>query len=293
MWAVKLTWTEDSLEVTGREGEVIGRIPLNELDALVLAQPAVSLSGGLLAELGRRRIAVVCCDRTYVPMTCMLPAFVECSHRLQVLRAQIEQSVPARKRSWQWIIKAKIAGQARVLRRYRQSEALFPLVRGVRSGDAGNQESRAAVIYWKKLSLFPARRRDAPDANRLLNYVYAFLYAAASRYIFASGLEPRLGLRHSNPTNPFCLASDLMEPYRPFADECVLEVLEETQGDCELTLAVKRALTKKLYEDRVSMGEEVHTVFEGIRRTVLSYRAGLLGKTAPQEIEVPWGNDKD
>lgn len=269
---VRLSIEGRCLTVSDHNGHVLERAPLDELDALILAQPAVSLTGEILSEFGKRRIALVCCDSSYSPTACMLPSFVECTIRRNVLAAQCRQTAPLLKRIWQCLISKKIEGEARILRKFRKSNLLDRLPSQVKSGDKGNLESRAAVIYWSHLNIFPHRDRIAEDANRLLNYAYTILFSATARYLLAAGMEPRIGLHHSNPNNPFCLASDLMEPYRPIADECVIDVLAENNQRSELDFRTRRSLCNKLSEYRVPMNGQNFKFFDAIRQTVLSYR---------------------
>jgi CRISPR-associated protein Cas1 len=149
-------------------------------------------------------------------------------------RAQGEASAPTRKRIWQRLIAAKIAQQADVLVHFTGHHGgLLPLSKRVRSGDPDNLEAQAAQRYWPSLFGRDFRRdRDADGINALLNYGYAVMRAAIARAVVASGLIPSLGVFHSNRSNPFCLADDLLEPYRPYVDWRVRLLMNEAAANC-------------------------------------------------------------
>ena len=272
----RLSLNGDCLEVTGVcNDQLLERLPLNELDAIILAQPAISISAAVIAACGKYRVVILCCIRASLPSAIVTPVFASRSH-LNLLQKQISQSIPEKKRLWQALIQCKITGQDTILQHWRKTGCLRNLALKVRSGDTGNLESRAAVIYWKSLALFPSRKRDANDANVFFNYAYAILYAVTARYICAMGLEPHLGIQHSNPGNHFCLASDLMEPFRPAADECVLEVIKENQDILELNTKSRHSVCKRLYESTVIINGKPKKLLDAIRICVDSYRQAVL-----------------
>lgn len=277
----KLSLEGKSLTVISPKGERPQRIPLDELDVLLLGHPALSISGALLAELGRSRVAVVCCDFKSLPTAIMMPFNVGALSHEKTLEAQFNMTQPQRKRIWQQIVREKIRGQAAVLRKYRNSSALDGLEKAVRSGDAGNHESQAAVLYWRTLDLFPKRSRVAEDANQCFNYAYALLYATTARYICAYAMHPQLSLSHCNPHNSFCLASDLMEPFRPLVDDCVIPLVNEYTGT--LTPNWKRKMLEAFSSKPVSMEDSSVKMPEAIRMSILSFRQCLLG-TIPKII---------
>lgn len=112
----------------------------------------------------------------------------------------------------------------------------------VKSGDTDNLEGRAAAYYWKtlfsgfdELQLF-TRNRDGMPPNNLLNYGYAILRAVVARALVSSGMLPTFGIHHHNRYNAYCLADDIMEPYRPYVDELVFSLLRQ-YGCHELELS--------------------------------------------------------
>jgi CRISPR-associated protein Cas1 len=158
------------------------------------------------------------------------------------MRAQAAASLPLQKRLWQSLVKAKVAMQGAALEAERQAGGGFDLLaRKVRSGDPDNVEAQAARRYWP-LMMGKDFRRDssAGGANAMLNYGYTVLRAATARAVMAAGLHPTFGLAHRNRSNPMPLVDDLMEPFRPMADRCVLRLLEA--GHAEVTPEAKAYL---------------------------------------------------
>src|SRR5207244_10602060 len=135
-----------------------------------------------------------------------------------------------KKQLWRQLIQAKIRGQALNLEvRSPARSKLLDYARQVRSGDASNLEAQAARVYWQNWLPEEVFRRDADASglNSLLNYGYSVLRAAVARAIVAAGMQPSLGLKHSNRSNSFCLADDLLEPLRPIVDDRARELYRQ------------------------------------------------------------------
>lgn len=199
----------------------------------------------MLAALLDNNCAVITCDDSHLPTGLMLPL---CGNATQSerFRDQIEASLPLRKQLWQQTVQAKIANQAALLHRLGvENRNMLKWVNEVRSGDADNMEARAAVYYWD--NLFPGipyfrRKRDGVPPNNLLNYGYAILRAVVARALVTSGLLPTLGIHHHNRYNAYCLADDIMEPYRPYVDHMVCELLDERIDISRLSTSTKARL---------------------------------------------------
>ena len=229
------------------EGEQPPRsIPIEDIGAIVLEHPQITLTTGLISTLVENNCAIITCDARRMPSGLVLPLE---SNNLQSERfqAQIEASLPLRKQLWQQTVSQKIANQAAVLHHSTQAECgcMQAWSRSVHSGDPENLEGRAAAYYWR--NMFPdidsfTRDREGVPPNNLLNYGYAILRAVVARSLVASGLLPTLGIHHHNRYNAYCLADDIMEPYRPYVDELVV-TLRRQYGDVEkLTREVKASL---------------------------------------------------
>ena len=204
-------------------------IPIEDIGVVVLDHKQITVTQGLLEALLENNCAVITCDKSRMPVGLMLPL---CGNATQNerFRAQLSASVPLKKQLWQQTIQAKIANQAAVLHRQRRVivKNMMAWSKDVRSGDADNLEARAAAYYWA--NLFPQvasfrRQRDGVPPNNLLNYGYAILRAVVARALVSSGMLPTLGLHHHNRYNAYCLADDIMEPYRPYVDNLVCEIV--------------------------------------------------------------------
>lgn len=251
-------------------------IPLEELSAVLITEPGIQLTGYVLAELADKDIPLICCNKQFMPTGVLTGVALTGKTADVLLASQFYISKPLKKQLWQKITIAKIYGQAHILKKWRNTGILYPLAKKVRSDDAMNLEAQAAAIYWKILNIFPKRQRDAANANRLLNYGYIILYAAFAREIALAGLLPRIGLHHHHRNNAFCLASDLMEPYRFIVDEIGLNLLEENPEAEQLKRQTKYAIMQKLYAQELKGG----SLFQMIRQTVQSYKQCLLKKDA-------------
>lgn len=235
------------LAVSGPNGP-IGRVPLDDIEAVIAATPAISYSGQALAALAARGAPLVICGERFTPVMWLLP--VDGHHAQgERMEAQAEADRPKRKRLWAEIVAAKIEAQALALESVgAASEPLKRLKRGVRSGDAGNAEVLAAQKYFPAMFGKDFRRdRDGGGVNTLLNYGYTVLRAAAARTIVAAGLHPSLGLFHKSRGDALRLADDLMEPFRPAIDCEALALARE--GRERLDADAKRRLVNLLYRD--------------------------------------------
>lgn len=196
--------------------------PIEELGILILDNPQITLSQPVLVELLQAGATLMVTDKSHLPLGLLLPLT---AHHAPTERhhAQLAASTPLKKRLWQTIVAAKLRQQARLLAVITGNDfGLAALARRVRSGDPDNLEAQAAQRYWLALMGTGFRRnREQPGINAALNYGYAILRATIARAIVAAGLLPSIGLFHHNRANPFCLADDLLEPFRPLVDQRV------------------------------------------------------------------------
>lgn len=200
----------------------IGRIPLDQIVAVVVHAHGTTWSTSLLGELADRGAPVVLCGANHVPRSVLLPLD---GHHAQGarMRAQWQARAPLIKQAWKQVVVSKITMQAAALEANGAVHAPVDMLkRKVTSGDGTNVEAQAARYYWPRMMGVDFRRdRGAADLNALLNYGYTVLRAATARAVVAAGLHPTIGLHHSNRGNAFALADDLMEPFRPLVDCCV------------------------------------------------------------------------
>lgn len=254
-------------------------LPLAELAVLVTAHPQITLTQAVLSGLAESGGVCVVCDAKSRPIATMFPLV---DHHVQTerLAAQSRASLPTKKRLWKQIIRNKIASQAAVLKGVCGGDfGLTRLLPRVRSGDPSNVEAVASRRYWRHLFQDEEFRRDpdAEDQNRFLNYGYAILRAVTARAIVAAGLHPSLGLHHHNRYNPFCLADDLMEPFRPRIDLAVVRLLEEHPPQTDLTPELKRKLLAFL-DERFNLDGESRTIFDVLIRIATALAEVFLRK---------------
>lgn len=219
--------------------------PIEDIGIIVLDNKQITITSGVLEALLENNTAVITCDSRSMPVGLMLPL---CGNTTQSerFRHQIDASLPLKKQLWQQTIKCKIENQAAVLQKCANTEIRCMKVwaNDVKSGDSENLEARAAVYYWR--NLFPIkdfiRDRDGFPPNNLLNYGYAILRAIVARALVASGLLPTLGIHHHNRYNAYCLADDIMEPYRPYIDELVFNIVNSGIDYNDLNIDIKGKL---------------------------------------------------
>lgn len=271
--------------------DVVGQstvfVPMKEIAAIVVSNPAVSLTQAVLSELAGQGGVFVAMSEQFLPVAMMLPLE---THGTQTARMgkQAEASEPTKKRAWQTIVRAKVRAQWALLAALGRPEpGLEVLIKAVQSGDIKNIEAQAAARYWKVL-FGPAfrRDRDAFDQNRLLNYGYAVLRAATARAICGAGLHPCLGVQHHNKYNPYCLADDLMEPYRPLVDRVVLTIVERDGAQVEMSKVVRGEIISALL-GRHQVRNEERTLFDLLSRSAASCARVLTGEDRELDLWVP------
>jgi len=213
--------------VIEREGQPETTLPLEDVAVIVVSHPQAVFTNAVYSEFLKLGGAVVRCDSQHNPAGLLLP-LVGHSTQQERFEAQAAAPLPLKKRLWSQIVRAKVERQGALLRAESGEDAgLGAMALRVRSGDADNIEAQAAQRYWPRIFGDPdfRRRRDGEHPNALLNYGYAVLRAAVARAICASGLHPSLGLHHCNRYDAFCLADDLMEPFRPIVDGAVVSIV--------------------------------------------------------------------
>ena len=223
-------------------------VPIEDVGFVLLENQQTNISLPLLNALAENEVQVVICDRKGMPSVLIQSMN---SNKLQgeTLRNQIACGEVLKKQLWKQVVVAKIRNQASLLNRIGEDgNVLKPFYTNVRSGDVDNREGIAARIYFQHLfgDSF-VRDRGEKGINALLNYGYSILRAATCRAIVSSGLLPAIGIHHHNRSNAFPLADDLMEPFRPFIDGVVYNLV--MRGELELTKDVKGKLISVLYTD--------------------------------------------
>ena len=228
------------------KADAVKTIPIEDVGVVVLDNKQITITQGLMEALLDSNCAVITCDKSHLPVGLLLPLSGNTTQN-ERFRQQLNASLPLKKQLWQQTVQAKIGNQAAVLKKCRDVEIgnMLKWQNEVRSGDPENLEGRAAAYYWK--NMFPeindfTRDRDGVSPNNLLNYGYAVLRAVVARSLVASGLLPTSGIHHHNSYNAYCLADDIMEPYRPYVDELVVGYTNENGYPNELTPDIKRVM---------------------------------------------------
>ncbi len=218
-------------------------VPIEDIGFVVIDNPQISMSATLHIRLIENKVAIVYCDERHIPISLAQP-LVGHSEQTERYLNQIAMSQPLKKNLWKQVVQQKINNEAILLEAVgRDSRKMREIFAKVQSGDSSNQEAIAAAYYWGRI--FPEdldfyRDRYGPWPNNLLNYGYAILRAIVARAVVSSGMIPSLGIHHKSKYNPFCLADDLMEPYRVYVDEIVLGMVFDMEMDKVMTPEMKR-----------------------------------------------------
>ena len=226
--------------------QAVKQIPIEDIGVVVLDNKQITITQGALSALLDNNVAVISCDEHRMPAGLMLPLEGNTTQS-ERFKHQIDASLPLKKQLWQQTIQAKITNQAAVLREQRGLACgnMEAWAKQVKSGDSDNLEGRAAAFYWQNLfghiDGFNRDREGVPP-NNLLNYGYAILRAVVARSLVGSGLLPTLGIHHHNRYNAYCLADDIMEPYRPYVDKLVTEIVDSGIDSSTLTTELKGKL---------------------------------------------------
>ena len=263
-----------------KRGETEDTVPLEELAALVVSHPVVRYSHPALVGVCENGGAIVICNSRRLPVGMLLPLT---GHSIQAERftAQSQATAPTKKRIWATIIKHKIRAQGNLLKDiYGEDFGFDAMARKVRSGDPENLEARAARQYWGPLfgDMFRRIPGSEEPINRLLNYGYAVLRGLTARAICSAGLHPCLGVHHHNRYNPFCLADDLMEPFRPTVDRLAHGLVSFRGADVPLDKDSKRELISGLFNARYDFKDESRSLFDTLTK-VSSSLAQVFTKT--------------
>lgn len=229
--------------------ETKGSVPIEDMGFLVLDHYQITLSHQLILALQQNNVAIISCDESHLPLGLMLPISGHVTHS-EFLKHQINCSEPLRKQLWKQTVEAKIYQQKEVLRKNQLPfESMLNYLNEVKSGDSTNMEGIAAQYYWKQLfdDFIRDRKGDAP--NNFLNFGYAVLRSMVARALVSSGLHPTIGIFHRNKYNAYCLADDIMEPYRPYVDALVVEWIQNPEATEFLDKAAKTHLLQLATKD--------------------------------------------
>lgn len=289
---VRLPEVENNSTLTNSfKSSAVKRIPIEDIGVVVLDNRQITITQGALGALLDNNVAVISCDEHRMPSGLILPLSGNTTQS-ERFRYQIDASLPLKKQLWQQTVQAKILNQssALYLRRDLNCGNMEAWAKQVKSGDSDNLEGRAAAFYWQNLfghiNGF-RRNREGVTPNNLLNYGYAVLRAVVARSLVGSGLLPTLGIHHHNRYNVYCLADDIMEPYRPYVDMLVADIVDSGTDCSALTTDIKRKLLSIPVVD-VVIGSRRSPLMIGVGMTTASlYKcfSGELRKIAYPRLE--------
>ena len=233
-----------------RHGEPVGQVAIDDIGALIIRGFGASFSVNICTKLAQAHVPIVLCGANQAPVSVIWPIQ---GHHAQglIMQQQALATKPLNKQLWAQIVRAKIQAQAAVLAAYdiKEQTTLRTMAKNVKSGDSDNLEAQAAKRYWPALMGENFRRSGHEgNINGALNYGYAVLRAATARSCLAAGLHPSLSIHHQSRGDALRLADDLMEPFRPWVDYRVKQLLLEN-SEFEITPQTKARLTSVLQID--------------------------------------------
>lgn len=258
------------LVISDKEQDADKQVPIEDIGIAIFDNSRITFTQSAIQELTENNVAVIFCNAQHHPASMLLHLD---THYIQneKFRNQLSATEPLQKNIWKQLIVAKINNQAAVLKHCNKKyQDIQVLAKNVKSGDTNNVEGTAARMYWQRLFIsvnkseqIPkfglaqfVRSRDGMPPNTLLNYGYAIIRAAVARAIAAAGLLPTLGVHHHNKYNAYCLADDVMEPYRPFTDWCVANIMHQTHNYHVLSKEIKTKLISVLHTPVICKNEQ-------------------------------------
>lgn len=280
---IRLPEVEKNNELPDRfKKEAVASIPIEDIGIVILDNKQITLTQALIEAFLNNNVALITCNSSHHPVGLTLPLSSNTVQN-ERYRSQLDASEPLKKQLWAQTVEQKISNQKQVLETFTfPSDYLKPVLKNIKSGDTGNAEGIAAAYYWKtlspallggsnesKMSGFFKRDREGLAPNNYLNYAYAILRATMARSIVGAGLLPTLGIFHRNRYNAYCLADDLMEPYRPFADQVVIDLVKTHGLNEDIPVEMKKVLLQIPAMD-VMMNGEKSPLMLATQRTAVS-----------------------
>ena len=237
--------------------EGVRTVPIEDIGVVVLDNKQITITQALMSALLENNCTIITTNDQHLPVGLYMP--LDGNHlQNERFREQLDASEPLRKQMWQQTVTSKILGQAAILEEQGvENKNMLAWAKSVRSGDVENMEGRAAAYYWRNVFHNPdfVRGQEGDPPNNLLNYGYAIVRAMVARALVGAGLLPTLGIHHHNRYNAYCLADDIMEPYRPFVDQLVIKMIRKYEDITNITTEMKRDLLGLAYQDVIIDGK--------------------------------------
>ena len=214
--AASIKLSNDQLSIT-RESTVC--IPVEDIGVLVIESQEVTITAPILCRLAESGTVVLICDRKHIPVFAGVP-YIGHSRLSGIHRMQLDTSIPFRKRCWQAVIRQKLRNQGACLDYCGNADGavIAVLAEQVQSGDVKNVEARGAKNYFHLLYGSGFLRGRGEYINSALDYGYAIVRGGVVRALAAHGFLLTQGIHHHSELNPFNLADDFIEPFRPVID---------------------------------------------------------------------------
>ena len=262
---------DKQLKITDPTTQTVkGSVPIEDLGLLMLDHYQITVSHQLLQELMKNNVVLISCDEKHLPLGAMLP-FSGNTQYSERVKTQLEVSEPLKKQLWKQTVECKIQNQAKVLEHLgKYADPMYDYLKEVKSGDTTNMEGIAAQHYWKYLIDYDfLRDRFGEYPNQFFNFGYGVLLSIVARALVDTGLLLVLGIFHRNKYNPYCLASDIMEPYRPIVDLLVMEWLTTHPEVEELNKESKAHILQMATRD-VQIEKNTHPLIVAVKNTTSS-----------------------
>lgn len=281
----RLSSGTQQLVIKNDDGE--HKVPLEDIGFLIVESRQCTMTSALLDDCGKFNIALVSCDESHMPSGLHLPMSSHSTYTQRV-RKQLEATDSLKDNIWKQLVSAKVARQGDVLAYMGNMAGYRKAMRyskEVTSGDSTNIEATCAQMYWPQFSPYFFRAQNGPHPNSWLNYGYAIVRAATARAIVGAGLLPVSGVFHKNKYNPYCLADDLMEPYRPFVDRVVYDLKDKIDPEEERLPKEVRIELLKLLTATVQIKGQQSPLMNAVQHTAYSLAQIYIGEK--RKLELP------
>ena len=212
----KLTYSMQMMIVQTRDG--INQIPIEDINLLLVSTTQAVITSALISKLAQNQTKVIFVDEKDNPVV-ETAVYYPGARSMAKLKKQFNWDEHLKELLWTRIVSQKIKNQIAVLDNYHlNKDDVQSELDQLEINDESNREAIAARKYFMLLFDKNFVRRDTSAVNAALDYGYAILLSSFNREIVMNGYLTYFGIHHCSQENQFNLASDLMEPFRPFVD---------------------------------------------------------------------------
>ena len=212
----KLTYSMQMMIVQTRDG--INQIPIEDINLLLVSTTQAVITSALISKLAQNQTKIIFVDEKDNPVV-ETAVYYPGARNIAKLKEQFNWDEHLKELLWTKIVSQKIKNQIAVLDNYHlNKDDVQSELDQLEINDESNREAIAARKYFMLLFDKNFVRRDTSAVNAALDYGYAILLSSFNREIVMNGYLTYFGIHHCSQENQFNLASDLMEPFRPFVD---------------------------------------------------------------------------